>query len=498
MRQLNAYQNPRSSASSFTNPSASVARHPTTMLQPRIRPLASSIWSLFNPSTLARGYASKGSSRAAGGSTSAFRAEELNPSLQRQDEEQTVILRTYKPRTPGVRHLKRPINDHLWKGRPYMKLTFPKKGQARGGRNNSGRVTVRHRGGGHKRRIRTVDFDRRAPGPHVVERIEYDPNRTAHIALLSSKTDGSKSYIVAADGMRAGDIIQSYRSGIPKDLLESMGGIIDPGILASRTAHRGNCLPMHMIPVGTMIYCIGSRKDGPARFCRSAGTYGVISSKEEETKDDGTKIVVGKHVSVRLQSGEVRKVDKDAVATIGIASNVHYNYTSLGKAGRKRWMGIRPTVRGVAMNSGIYIPPANPPPPHFPQKTRLISLVSRSPARWWSWKVQGKQTPGESLGHAGQGWLQDPQEAQQEQVHCHASCAQHGQEERQEGWFLSGVVALPVHIDAFYVGVIVQCAFLHTHTHTRGLSKPLTRILTGSRRRLLHQAVNFVVQVEDD
>ncbi|KUI57194.1 54S ribosomal protein RML2, mitochondrial [Cytospora mali] len=331
------------------------------MLQPRIRPLASSLLSLFNSASLARSYASKAASKGAskgGPSKSAsravavptptFRAEELS---KRSDEEQTVILRTYKPRTPGVRHLKRPINDHLWKGRPYLKLTIPKKGQARGGRNNSGRVTVRHRGGGHKRRIRTVDFDRWAPGPHLVDRIEYDPNRSAHIALISSKADGKKSYIVAADGMRAGDVIHSYRSGIPKDLLDSMGGIIDPGILASKTAHRGNCLPMHMIPVGTMIYCIGSRKDGPARFCRSAGTYGVIASKEEETRDDGTKIVVGKHVSVRLQSGEIRKVDKDAIATIGIASNVHYNYTSLGKAGRKRWMGIRPTVRGVAMNS---------------------------------------------------------------------------------------------------------------------------------------------------
>ncbi|KAJ0121188.1 mitochondrial 54s ribosomal protein rml2 [Diaporthe amygdali] len=320
------------------------------MLQPRLRPLASSIRSLLTASTFARAYASKTPTREKS-TAPALRAEEsIQPSL-RTDEEETVILRTYKPRTPGVRHLKRPINDHLWKGRPYRALTFPKKGQARGGRNNTGRVTVRHRGGGHKRRIRTVDFDRKAPGPHLVERIEYDPNRTAHIALVSNKADGKKSYIIAADGMRAGDVVHSYRAGIPKDLLDSMGGIIDPGILASKTAHRGNCLPMHMIPVGTMIYCIGSRRDGPARFCRSAGTYGVIASKEEETRDDGTKIVVGKHVSVRLQSGEVRKVDKDAIATIGVASNVHYNYTSLGKAGRSRWLGIRPTVRGVAMNT---------------------------------------------------------------------------------------------------------------------------------------------------
>ncbi|KAI3392583.1 hypothetical protein diail_5495 [Diaporthe ilicicola] len=319
------------------------------MFQPRIRPLASSIRSLLTSSNFARAYASKAPNQERS-TAPALRTEELIlPSLK--DEEQSVILRTYKPRTPGVRHLKRPINDHLWKGKPHRALTLPKKGQARGGRNNTGKVTVRHRGGGHKRRIRTVDFDRRAPGPHLVERIEYDPNRSAHIALLSNRANGKKSYIIAADGMRAGDVIHSYRAGIPKDLLASMGGIIDPGVLASKTAHRGNCLPMHMIPVGTMIYCIGSKSHGPARFCRSAGTYGVIASKEEETKDDGTKIVVGKHVSVRLQSGEVRKVDKDAIATIGVASNVHYNYTSLGKAGRSRWLGIRPTVRGVAMNT---------------------------------------------------------------------------------------------------------------------------------------------------
>lgn len=406
------------------------------MLQPRFRPLASSIRSLLTSSNFARAYASKAPSRNFS-TAPALRAEEsIQPSLKK-DEEQTVILRTYKPRTPGVRHLKRPINDHLWKGRPHRALTFPKKGQARGGRNNTGRVTVRHRGGGHKRRIRTVDFDRRAPGAHLVERIEYDPNRTAHIALISSKADGKKSYIIAADGMRAGDVVHSYRAGIPKDLLDSMGGIIDPGILASKTAHRGNCLPMHMIPVGTMIYCIGSRRDGPARFCRSAGTYGVIASKEEETRDDGTKIVVGKHVSVRLQSGEVRKVDKDAIATIGVASNVHYNYTSLGKAGRSRWLGIRPTVRGLAMNTG-----RSPSPilKHNALAVRRLTLSgSRSPARWWSWKVQGKPAPGESLGHTGQGWLQDPQKAQHQQVYCDASRTQHGQEERQEGRLLSVV-----------------------------------------------------------
>jgi ribosomal protein L2 len=266
-------------------------------------------------------------------------------------EIEQVMMRTYKPRTPGTRHLKRPINDHLWKGRPYLPLTIPKKGQGKGGRNNSGRITVRHRGGGAKRRIRTVDFHRWTPGPHLVERIEYDPGRSAHIALVTEQATGRKSYILAPEGMRAGDVVQSYRSGIPQELLDSMGGVVDPGILAARTAWRGNCLPMHMIPVGTVIFNVGSRPDGPAVFCRSAGTYATVVAKEEETREDGIKVMTGKFVTVRLQSGEIRKVSKDACATIGVASNIMHQHRQLGKAGRSRWLNIRPTVRGVAMNA---------------------------------------------------------------------------------------------------------------------------------------------------
>ncbi|KAK2626794.1 hypothetical protein QTJ16_003969 [Diplocarpon rosae] len=258
----------------------------------------------------------------------------------------TFMMRTYKPRTPGVRHLKRPINDHLWKGRPFLALTFAKKGHGKGGRNNSGRVTIRHRGGGHKRRIRTVDFLRMTPGKHTVERIEHDPGRTAHIALLNEEATGRKSYIIASEGMRAGDVVQSYRAGIPKDLLDSMGGVIDPGVLAAKTAWRGNCLPLHMIPIGTIIYNVGSTKGKGAVFCRSAGTYAVVVSKDDEMTGGGSR-----YVNVRLQSGEVRKVSRDACATIGVASNPHYQHAQLGKAGRKRWLNIRPTVRGVAMNA---------------------------------------------------------------------------------------------------------------------------------------------------
>ncbi|THV53967.1 hypothetical protein BGAL_0037g00110 [Botrytis galanthina] len=260
----------------------------------------------------------------------------------------TFAMRTYKPRTPGVRHLKRPINDHLWKGRPFLPLTFAKKGHGKGGRNNSGRVTVRHRGGGHKRRIRTVDFHRMTPGVHTVERIEHDPGRSAHIALLNEEATGRKSYIVAAEGMRAGDKVQSYRAGIPRDLLESMGGFIDPGVLAAKTAWRGNCLPLHMIPIGTTVYNVGSAKGRGAVFCRSAGTHAVVVSKDDETSnnDKGPRFV-----TVRLQSGEVRKVSMHACATVGIASNPHHQHRQLGKAGRSRWLNIRPTVRGLAMNA---------------------------------------------------------------------------------------------------------------------------------------------------
>jgi ribosomal protein L2 len=203
---------------------------------------------------------------------------------------------------------------------------------------------MRHRGGGVRRRIRTVDFERKDPGKHHVERIEYDPNRSAHLALLENMSTKKKSYIIAAEGMRAGDVVQSYRSGIPKDLLKSMGGTVDPGILAARTASRGNCLPIHMVPLGTQVYCVGSAPIRGAVFCRSAGTYATVLTRDETAK----KI---KDVTVRLQSGEVRKVHKDACATIGVASNPHWQFRQLGKAGRSRWLNIRPTVRGLAMNA---------------------------------------------------------------------------------------------------------------------------------------------------
>lgn len=274
-------------------------------------------------------------------------------------------LRSYKPKTPGLRHLRRPINDHLWKGRPLLRLTLPKKGQSRGGRNHTGHITVRHRGGGHKRRLRIVDFRRDRPGPHLVERIEYDPGRSGHIALIHDQSDPNiKSYILAPEGTRAGDVVQSYLAGIPDDLLASMGGTVDPGVLAARTAWRGNCLPMHMVPIGTMIHNVGSHPSRRGVFCRSAGTYAIVLSKGEEAmealatqKEEVTADQqeaakeAAKWVTVKLQSGETRRVSKDACATIGVVSNPHWQHRQLGKAGRARWLGIRPTVRGMAMNA---------------------------------------------------------------------------------------------------------------------------------------------------
>lgn len=184
-----------------------------------------------------------------------------------------------------------------------------------------------------------------------MERIERDPGRSAHIALLSAFNEQEDrtdySYMVAAEGMRAGDVVQSYRKGIPADLLASMGGVMDPGMIAAKTAWRGNCLPLYMIPVGTTIYNVALKAGKGGQLCRSAGTYATIVGKSEEPLK-GKKST---DLHVKLSSGEVRKIPRDACATIGVASNVNYQYRQLGKAGRSRLLGIRPTVRGVAMNA---------------------------------------------------------------------------------------------------------------------------------------------------
>lgn len=289
--------------------------------------------------------------------------------------DESMVIRTYKPRTPGVRHLRRPVNNHLYMGRPHHPLTSPRRGHGIGGRNVTGRVTVRHRGGGHKRRIREIDFDRMESGKWFVERIEHDPGRSAHIALISrpkNRHDGEHDlrylqhtrkpidgitrvrelpkdrqykYIIAPQGMRAGERVESFRKGIPKKLLDELGSSADAGMIAAKTAWRGNCLPLYMIPTGTIVHNVGLHRGKEAQLCRSAGTFAMVVNKNDSA--DGSS----RYVDVRLQSGEVRRIHRECCATVGIASNSNHNRVQLGKAGRKRWLGIRPTVRGVAMNA---------------------------------------------------------------------------------------------------------------------------------------------------
>lgn len=267
--------------------------------------------------------------------------------LEKQDDlikrrrklaKEITVMKKLKPVSPGLRWWRMPVYPYLYKGRPVKWLTKAKR--STGGRNHSGKITVRHRGGGHKRRIRIVDFARWESGPQTVERIEYDPGRSSHIALLKHNSSGQLSYILACDGLGAGDTVESYRKGITKELLQEMGGKVDPAILSVKTAQRGNCVPISMIPIGSIVHNVGLTPVGPGKFCRAAGTYARILSKWPEKK----KAVV------RLQSGEHRYVSLEACATVGIVSNIDHQNRSLGKAGRSRWLGVRPTVRGVAMN----------------------------------------------------------------------------------------------------------------------------------------------------
>ncbi|KAK9763208.1 mitochondrial 54S ribosomal protein rml2 [Basidiobolus ranarum] len=240
-------------------------------------------------------------------------------------------FKTWKPITPGLRFKRMVLRDHLWKGRPIRKLTVAKR--KKGGRNNTGRITVRHRGGGHKRRIRILDWQRTKPGAHEVVRLEYDPGRTAWIALLKNLKNEELSYIVAPDKVQPGDIVQSYRKPPTPD----HGQHAD--ITQTVSIERGNCMPLKMIPVGSLIHCIGLVPFGPGLMCRSAGTYGQLMA----TGQTG-------YAQVRLSSGEVRRIHVDCIATIGVVSNPNHQHQILGKAGARRWRGWRPTVRGMAMN----------------------------------------------------------------------------------------------------------------------------------------------------
>jgi large subunit ribosomal protein L2 len=220
-----------------------------------------------------------------------------------------------KPTSPGRRGLVKVVNPELHKGEPHAPL-LEKKSRV-DGRNNAGRITVRHRGGGHKQHYRKIDFKRNKDGiPAKVERLEYDPNRSAHIALLCY-ADGERRYIIAPKGVSAGT-----------ELVSGAGAPIK----------NGNCLPIRNIPVGSTIHCIEMRPGKGAQIARSAGAAVQLVARE------------GNYAQLRLRSGEVRKVHVDCRATVGEVSNSEHSLRKLGKAGAKRWRGVRPTVRGVAMN----------------------------------------------------------------------------------------------------------------------------------------------------
>ncbi|WP_028862262.1 50S ribosomal protein L2 [Psychromonas aquimarina] len=220
-----------------------------------------------------------------------------------------------KPTSPGRRHLVKVVNNDLHKGKPYAPLLESKSKS--GGRNNGGRITVRHIGGGHKHHYRIVDFKRNKDGiPAKVERLEYDPNRSANIALVLY-ADGERRYILAPKGLVAGDQIQSGEDASIK---------------------VGNCLPMRNIPVGTTVHAVEMKPAKGAQIARSAGAYSQIVARD------------GAYVTLRLRSGEMRKIPAECRATIGEVGNAEHMLRQLGKAGATRWRGVRPTVRGVVMN----------------------------------------------------------------------------------------------------------------------------------------------------
>lgn len=226
-----------------------------------------------------------------------------------------MTLITHKPTSPGRRDAVSVRTEGLYKGAPYAPLV---EAQSRtGGRNHHGRITVRHRGGGHKQHYRIIDFKRDKEGvPAKVERIEYDPNRTAHIALLCY-TDGERRYIIAPKGVVVGDVLLSGREAPIK---------------------AGNTMQLRSIPMGSTIHCIELRPGKGAQIARSAGASVQLVARESG------------YATLRLRSGEMRRVPVECRATIGEVGNGEHSLKKLGKAGAKRWLGIRPTVRGVVMN----------------------------------------------------------------------------------------------------------------------------------------------------
>ncbi|KAJ1954236.1 mitochondrial 54S ribosomal protein rml2 [Linderina pennispora] len=273
-------------------------------------------------------------------------------------------FKTWKPLAPTLRQRRMASRKDLHKGGPVRELTVAKR--RTGGRNNTGKITCRHRGGGAKRRIRLVDFKRHTVGPQEVVRLEYDPGRTAHIALIKHMETGELSYILAPAGLKPGAVVQSYmRADLdekpakaeakPVENVEQQGEVDEEAAIKELFRPRadlmtdlqskvnidiGNCMPLRLIPIGTTIHNIGLHPFGRAQIARSAGA----SAQLLYTAPTGT-------AQIKLMSGEVRRVPVDAPATIGSVSNPNHKHEKLGGAGARRRRGWRPTVRGTAMNT---------------------------------------------------------------------------------------------------------------------------------------------------
>ncbi len=258
-----------------------------------------------------------------------------------------MALVKMKPNTPGTRGQVRLVNAHLYKGRPVDALTSSMSKSA--GRNNNGHITVRHHGGGHKQQYRMIDFRRDKDGiPAKVERLEYDPNRTAHIALLCY-ADGERRYIIAPRGIEVGATLVSG---------------------AEAPIKPGNALPIRNIPVGTTIHCIEMLPGKGAQMARTAGASVQLLARE------------GSYAQLRLRSGEIRKAHIECRATIGEVGNGEHSLRQIGKAGANRWRGIRPTVRGVVMNPIDH--------PHGGGEGR--TAAGRDPVSPWGTKTKGYRT----------------------------------------------------------------------------------------------------------
>jgi len=257
-----------------------------------------------------------------------------------------MALKRYKPTTPGQRGLIQVDRSALYKGKPVKELT---EGKTRnGGRNNKGRITARRIGGGHKQRYRLVDFKRSKEGRATVERLEYDPNRTAFIALIKYD-DGELSYIIAPQRLAVGDVVES-------------GSKVD--------VKPGNSMPMANMPVGTIIHNVEMKIGKGGQIARSAGTYAQLIGR-----DSG-------YAQLKLSSGEMRMVRAECRATVGAVSNPDQQNIDLGKAGRKRWLGKRPSVRGVAMNPFDH--------PHGGGEGRTSG--GRHPVTPWGKPTKGRKT----------------------------------------------------------------------------------------------------------